>query len=321
MTVEYEDAGEPIGRVTIATARTAQLHRRSLDEVPAVIDEMPALGALGTLLPEGSVMEVRGAAELRVKESDRITALARGFRAMGAEITEYPDGFRIDARPLQGAVGRRGRRPPAGDGVRHRRERRRRADDHHRRGRGRRVVSRVLPGARAAHHAPVTVDKIYLVGFMAAGKSTVARALSARLGWRAEDVDELIEARERRTIADIFAKQGEPYFRAVEREILKLLLPLRHAVVATGGGTFMDAENRAAMNWTVCRSGWTCRSTCSSPASRPTAAGRSPPTARQLERLFAVRQTAYAQAHVRVDAGAAPADEIAEQIVDRLDEL
>ena len=47
-------------------------------------------------------MEVRGAAELRVKESDRISALALGFRAMGADITEYPDGFRIEARPLHG---------------------------------------------------------------------------------------------------------------------------------------------------------------------------------------------------------------------------
>ena len=91
-------------------------------------------------------------------------------------------------------------------------------------------------------------DKIYLVGFMAAGKTTVARALAERLHWRAEDIDELIEARERRTVADIFQKQGEPYFRTVEREILKLLLPLRHVVVATGGGTFMDPENRTAIN-------------------------------------------------------------------------
>src|SRR3954468_9827215 len=83
---------------------------------------------------------------------------------------------------------------------------------------------------------------------MAAGKTTVARALAARLGWRADDIDELIEARERRPVADIFARNGEPYFRALERDILRLLLPLRHVVVATGGGTFMDPESRAAIN-------------------------------------------------------------------------
>ena len=164
----------------------------------------------------------------------------------------------------------------------------------------------------------MTVDKIYLVGFMAAGKSTVARALSARLGWRAEDVDELIEARERRPIADIFSKQGEPYFRGVEREILKLLLPLRHAVVATGGGTFMDPENRAAMNLDGV-SIWLDvpfeRLLARIPADgrRPLAADRA-----QLERLFALRQVAYAQAHIRVEAGASPAEEVAEQIVDRI---
>jgi shikimate kinase len=167
----------------------------------------------------------------------------------------------------------------------------------------------------------VTVDKIYLVGFMAAGKTTVARSLSTRLGWRAEDVDELIEARERRPIADIFAKQGEPYFRAVEREILKLLLPLRHAVVATGGGTFMDAENRSAMNMDGV-SVWLdvpfdlLVARIPADGRRPLAADRA-----QLERLFTVRQAAYAQAHIRVDAGTAPAEEIAEQIVDRLEQL
>jgi 3-phosphoshikimate 1-carboxyvinyltransferase len=99
--VEHEAANEPIGRVTIACGTPCSFSITP-DEVPAVIDELPALGALGTLLPEGATMEVRGAAELRVKESDRISALARGFRAMGADITEYPDGFRIDARPLRG---------------------------------------------------------------------------------------------------------------------------------------------------------------------------------------------------------------------------
>ncbi len=80
----------------------------------------------------------------------------------------------------------------------------------------------------------MTHDKIYLVGFMAAGKTTVAQALAKRLGWRAEDIDSLIEARERRPVSEIFARAGEPYFRAVEREIVKVLLPMRHVVVATG---------------------------------------------------------------------------------------
>ena len=86
----------------------------------------------------------------------------------------------------------------------------------------------------------MTPDKIYLVGFMASGKSTIARALAGRLRWQAEDIDELIERRERRTIAEIFAQQGEAYFRTVEREILRMLQPIRHVVVATGGGTFTD---------------------------------------------------------------------------------
>src|SRR5687767_11548956 len=129
---------------------------------------------------------------------------------------------------------------------------------------------------------------------MAAGKTTVARALAARLGWRAEDIDELIEARERRTVADLFARQGEPYFRSAEREILRLLLPLRHVVVATGGGTFMDPENRAAINldglsiWLdVPLEELILR--LPADGRRPLAADRT-----QLERLYAMRQEAYA---------------------------
>lgn len=158
-------------------------------------------------------------------------------------------------------------------------------------------------------------DKIYLVGFMAAGKTTVARALALRLGWRAEDIDELIEARERRTVAEIFQRQGEPYFRTVERDILKLLLPLRHAVVATGGGTFMDPENRAAINldgvsvWLdVAFQDLLAR--IPQDGRRPLAADRA-----AMERLFAVRIAAYSMAQIRVDAAARP-DEVAERIIE-----
>jgi 3-phosphoshikimate 1-carboxyvinyltransferase len=98
-----DQAGEPVGRVTIRH-REPRSFTVAPEEVPGLIDELPALGALGTLLPRGCVMEVRGAAELRVKESDRISALAAGFRALGADVTEYPDGFRIESRPLRGAT-------------------------------------------------------------------------------------------------------------------------------------------------------------------------------------------------------------------------
>ena len=163
----------------------------------------------------------------------------------------------------------------------------------------------------------MTTDKIYLVGFMAAGKTTVARAIARRLGWRAEDVDELIEARERLTVADIFARHGEPYFRTVEREILRLLLPLRHTVVATGGGTFMDPESQQAIQLDG-TSVWldvpleTIVARLPSDGRRPLSADRI-----QMERLFLMRQTGYAHAHLRVDA-TGPADAVAERILEAL---
>ena len=167
----------------------------------------------------------------------------------------------------------------------------------------------------------MTSDKIYLVGFMAAGKTTVARALASRLGWRAEDIDELIEARERRTVADIFARNGEPYFRTLEREILRLLLPLRHAVVATGGGTFMDPDNRAAINMDGV-SIWLdvpfdeLIARLPADGRRPMAADRT-----QMERLFAMRQAAYANARVRIDARGVHPEEVADRIIESVDEL
>ena len=90
-------------------------------------------------------------------------------------------------------------------------------------------------------------DKLYLVGFMGAGKTSVARAAGRRLGWRVEDIDERIEARERRSVSTIFAQQGEPHFRQLERQMLGELLPERNIVVATGGGTFAEADNRVLM--------------------------------------------------------------------------
>jgi shikimate kinase len=162
----------------------------------------------------------------------------------------------------------------------------------------------------------VTADKIYLVGFMAAGKTTVARILAERLGWRAEDIDELIEARERRTVAEIFAKSGEPYFRSIERDILRLLLPLRHCVVATGGGTFMDPDNRSAINLDGV-SVW-LDVPLEDLVARLPADGRRPLAADrvQMERLFTLRQVAYAHAQLRVDARGEHPEAVAERIIE-----
>jgi 3-phosphoshikimate 1-carboxyvinyltransferase len=100
---ENEDAGEPVGRIRVRYGSPGSFEIAP-SEVPGLIDEIPALAALGAMLPAGSDMTVRGAAELRVKESDRITCLAAGFRALGASVEEYPDGFRLTARPLTGGT-------------------------------------------------------------------------------------------------------------------------------------------------------------------------------------------------------------------------
>ena len=85
--------------------------------------------------------------------------------------------------------------------------------------------------------------KIYLVGFMGAGKTTVGRELAARLDVPFFDLDDLVEAAEKTSIKDIFGQHGEPYFRKRERDILRSTRYLDNAVVATGGGTFTFDEN------------------------------------------------------------------------------
>ena len=79
---------------------------------------------------------------------------------------------------------------------------------------------------------------------MGAGKTTVGRRVAKKLGWKFIDLDAEIERREGRPIAEIFREDGEPHFRSLERLCLKELSSSRKSVIALGGGTFTDPENR-----------------------------------------------------------------------------
>ncbi len=89
---------------------------------------------------------------------------------------------------------------------------------------------------------------LYLVGFMASGKSTVGRALAQRVGWSFFDIDAEIERAEKASIAEIFAQRGEPEFRRLENEMIRRHVRWieggRPAVVALGGGAFTFEANR-----------------------------------------------------------------------------
>jgi 3-phosphoshikimate 1-carboxyvinyltransferase len=89
--------GEPIGTIHVRYG-APRAFDITPEEVPGVIDEIPGLAALAAMRAGGR-MTVRGAAELRVKESDRITMLARGFGGIGIAVEEYPDGFTIHGGP------------------------------------------------------------------------------------------------------------------------------------------------------------------------------------------------------------------------------
>jgi len=91
------------------------------------------------------------------------------------------------------------------------------------------------------------VRAVFLVGFMASGKSSVGQELARRLNWDFVDLDARIESRERQTIPEIFRDRGEPGFRLAETSALRDLLDESlkcDSVVALGGGAFVQQRNR-----------------------------------------------------------------------------
>lgn len=85
--------------------------------------------------------------------------------------------------------------------------------------------------------------RVYLIGFMGSGKSTVGEVLAERLEVPFFDIDELVQSAENASIREIFAEHGEPYFRRRERDFLLMTRHLERAIVSTGGGTFTFENN------------------------------------------------------------------------------
>ncbi len=98
-----------------------------------------------------------------------------------------------------------------------------------------------MPGAQA----------IWLVGFMASGKTTIGRLLAERLGWRFVDLDDVIEGSQGASITEIFVQRGEMEFRRLESDALtqvaREVAAGAHAVVALGGGAFVQPGIRERM--------------------------------------------------------------------------
>ena len=148
---------------------------------------------------------------------------------------------------------------------------------------------------------------IYLVGFMAAGKSTVGRHLAHRLGWNFFDIDKEIEAAEKLTIAELFETRGEPEFRRIEADILwqhvRWIERGRPAVLALGGGAFAAGTNRELIE----ENGVSVWLDCPFPTVQRRVAqqhgGLLRPLARdpvEFEALFRRRLEIYQLAHMRV---------------------
>lgn len=89
---------------------------------------------------------------------------------------------------------------------------------------------------------------VILIGFMGSGKTTIGKMLSGAAGYRFTDTDELIELREKRKINDIFATDGEEYFRDLETAVIKEIAnTMDRTVISVGGGLPVRDENRTYM--------------------------------------------------------------------------
>ena len=162
---------------------------------------------------------------------------------------------------------------------------------------------------------------VVLVGLMGCGKSAIGRRLAGRLALPFVDADEEIEKAAGKTIEDIFADHGEPYFREGERKVVARLLRAGPQVLATGGGAFMSEETREAIAergisiWLKAELPLLVRRV-GKRGNRPLLKVDDPEVV--LRDLMAKRYPVYATADITVESRDVPHEVIVGEIVDRL---
>jgi shikimate kinase len=157
-----------------------------------------------------------------------------------------------------------------------------------------------------------------LIGFMGTGKTSVGRQVAEHLGFEFLDTDELIQSRTNRSIADVFVKDGEPAFRALERQVVQELSAREKTVVATGGGLPTNAENLAVLKtfalvvclWASPEKIW---ERVRHQAHRPLLYDADPQE--KIRELLAVREPFYKQADVLINTDLRSVREAAQQVV------
>lgn len=153
---------------------------------------------------------------------------------------------------------------------------------------------------------------------MGTGKTAVGKELAKKKKWQFVDLDDLIELKEKRTIAEIFAKSGEPYFRRREKQVLKEVAKEKKFVVACGGGIVIDKENISTMKETgmiICltASADIIIKRTSGYSRRPLLNVSNPK--KQIELLLKLRAPYYAQADKTVDTTKISVKEVVDKIL------
>jgi len=160
--------------------------------------------------------------------------------------------------------------------------------------------------------------RVVLVGFMGSGKTTTGRALARLLGWGFRDLDRVVEKRVGLSVAEIFSRHGEAFFRAEELRAAEELADHDRFVIAAGGGAFVQPATRAALSagatvvWLRCDLD-TVLGRVNPNGSRPLAGSRE-----RMSILLAEREPSYCLADLTVDSGTGGPEEIARGIAEAI---